>query len=106
MRSFTEYIEYIVEGQVDGLRDVKKIRHYTTGAALKKILSSGFIQPNESPGDEDWRDYPIEDKKVVSFHDERTDPEYDTLIDANNRNESIDGRTYTLERSICSRIAP
>lgn len=107
MRSFIEYIDYIVEGQVDGLRDVKKIRHYTTGAALKKILSSGFIQPNESPGDEDWKDYPIEDKKVVSFHDERTDPEYDTLIDANNRGESIDGRTYTLAlhmKKICACI--
>jgi hypothetical protein len=107
MRSFVDYIEYIVEGQVDGLRDVKKIRHYTTGAALKKILSSGFIQPNESPGDEDWRDYPIKDKKVVSFHDERTDPEYDTLISCNRRKESIEGQTYTLAlhmKKICACI--
>lgn len=107
MRKFIEYIEYIVEGQVDGLRDVKKIRHYTTGAALKKILSSGIIEPNESQGDDDWKDYPIIDKKVVSFHDERTDPEYDTLIDANNRVQSIDGRTFTLAlhmKKICACI--
>ena len=107
MRSFIEYIDYIVEGQVDGLRDVKKIRHYTTGAALKKILSTGFIEPNESPGDADWRDYPIKDKKVVSFHDERTDPEYDTLIDANNRGISIEGMTPTLAlhmKKICACI--
>ena len=90
------FIDYILEGQVDGLKDVKVIRHYTTGAALKKILSSGVIEPHESEGDWDWRDYPIKDKKVVSFHDERTDPEYDQFIKNNNRRLSMDGYTPTL----------
>ena len=39
--------EYILEAQIDGLKNVKIIRHYTTGAALKKILASGIIEPNE-----------------------------------------------------------
>lgn len=88
--------EYILEGQIDGLKDVKIIRHYTTGAALKKILASGIIEPNESEGDADWKDYPIHDKKVVSFHDERTDPEWYQFIKSNNRKISMEGLTPTL----------
>lgn len=88
--------EYILEGQIDGLKNVKIIRHYTTGAALKKILSSGIIEPNESEGDADWKDYPIHDKKVVSFHDERTDPEWYQFIKSNNRKISMEGLTPTL----------
>lgn len=102
-----KFIEYILEGQVDGLKDVKMIRHYTTGAALKKILSSGVIEPNESLGDEDWKDYPIKDKKVVSFHDERTDPEYKTFIDSNNKRISMEGLTPTLAlhmKKVCACI--
>ena len=101
------FIDYILEGQVDGLKDVKVIRHYTTGAALKKILSSGVIEPHESEGDWDWRDYPIKDKKVVSFHDERTDPEYDQFIKNNNRRLSMDGYTPTLAlhmKKVCACI--
>ncbi len=36
--------EYIFEAQIDGLKDVKIIRHYTTGAGLKSILKNGYIQ--------------------------------------------------------------
>ena len=46
--------------------------------------------------DDDWKDYPIHDKNVVSFHDERTDPEWDQFIDSNNRKISMDGLTPTL----------
>ena len=88
--------EYILEGQIDGLKNVKIIRHYTTGTALKKILDSGIIEPHESEGDDDWKDYPIHDKNVVSFHDERTDPEWKQFIDSNNRKISMDGLTTTL----------
>ena len=59
--------EYILEGQIDGLKNVKIIRHYTTGTALKKILDSGIIEPHESEGDDDWKDYPIHDKNAPSF---------------------------------------
>jgi hypothetical protein len=88
--------EYILEGQIDGLKNVKIIRHYTTGTALKKILDSGIIEPHESEGDDDWKDYPIHDKNVISFHDERTDPEWKQFIDSNNRKISMDGLTTTL----------
>jgi hypothetical protein len=88
--------KYILEGQIDGLKNVKIIRHYTTGTALKKILDSGIIEPHESEGDDDWKDYPIHDKNVVSFHDERTDPEWKQFIDSNNRKISMDGLTTTL----------
>ena len=88
--------EYILEAQIDGLKNVKIIRHYTTGAALKNILASGIIEPHESEGDDDWKDYPIHDKNVVSFHDERTDPEWDQFIKSNNRKISMNGLTPTL----------
>ncbi len=88
--------EYILEAQIDGLKNIKIIRHYTTGAALKNILASGIIEPHESEGDDDWEDYPIHDKKVVSFHDERTDPEWDQFIKSNNRKISMEGLTPTL----------
>ena len=85
------------EGQVDGLKDVKIIRHYTTGAALKSILKTGIIKASVSRGDKDWEGYDkLHDKKVISFHDARTDPEWDTIIKANERKFSIQGKTPTL----------
>ena len=96
--------QYIYEAQVDGLKDVKIIRHYTTGAALKSILKNGYIEARESKGDEDWEGYDLFDKKVVSFHDVRTDPEWDTFIKANNRSISMEGTTPTLglhDKKVC-----
>ena len=99
--------EYILEAQVDGLKDVKIIRHYTTGAALKSILKNGYIEARESVGDDDWKAYDLFEKKVVSFHDKRTDPEWDTFIKANNRRISMEGTTPTLglhDKKVCACI--
>ena len=99
--------EYILEAQVDGLKDVKIIRHYTTGAALRSILKDGYIEARESKGDEDWEAYDLFDKKVVSFHDKRTDPEWNTFIKANNRRISMEGTTPTLglhDKKVCACI--
>lgn len=101
------YSDYILEAQIDGLKNVKTIRHYTTGASLKKILRLGYIEARESEGDEQWSAYDLHDYKVVSFHDERTDPEWDDIIEYNNRKMSIDGWTYTLglhAKKICACI--
>ena len=47
MKTINQYIleierlplnDYLIEAQIDGLKDVKIIRHYTTGAGLKSIL--------------------------------------------------------------------
>ena len=43
--------KHLNEGQVDSLKDVKIIRHYTTGSALKEILKKGYIEARESEGD-------------------------------------------------------
>lgn len=83
------------EGQIDGLRDVKIIRHYTTGSALKSILKSGIIEARISRGDSDWEGYDLYDNCVVSFHDVRTDPEYKEIIDQNSK-KSWHGGTRTL----------
>lgn len=99
--------DYLLEGQIDGLKNVTKIRHYTTGAALKSILNNGYIEARESVGDDDWKDYDLFDKKVVSFHDVRTDPEWDEIIDSNNHKRSIEGLTPTLAlhmKKICACI--
>ncbi len=87
--------KHLNEGQVDGLRDVKIIRHYTTGEALKSILKTGIIEANVSHGDKDWEEYNLYDNCVISFHDVRTDPEYDEIIDQNNKSE-WHGGTQTL----------
>jgi len=100
-------IQYIYEAQIDGLKDVKIIRHYTTGAGLKAILKDGYIEAKESKGDEDWKAYDLFDKKVVSFHDVRTDPEWNTFIKANNRSISMEGTTSTLglhDKKVCACI--
>ena len=65
MKNLTQYIleierlpllnDYLIEAQVDGLKDVKIIRHYTTGAGLKSILKNGYIEARESIGDDDWK---------------------------------------------------
>lgn len=89
-------LSYIYEAQIDGLKDVKIIRHYTTGSALKSILKLGYIEERESQGDSDWEGYDLYDYKVVSFHDARLDPERDTFIDCNNAKLSLDGYTPTL----------
>lgn len=117
MKTITQYIseierlpllnDYLIEAQVDGLKDVKIIRHYTTGAALKSILKDGYIEARESKGDEDWAAYDLFDKKVVSFHDKRTDPEWNTFIKANNRRISMEGTTPTLglhDKKVCACI--
>lgn len=88
--------QYVLEGQIDGLKNVSIIRHYTTGSALKSILSKGYIEARESPGDADWKDYDLFDKCVVSFHDKRTDPEWDSFIDANKKRVPMNGLTNTL----------
>ena len=93
MKSLTQYI---LEGQIDGLKNVSIIRHYTTGSALKSILNKGYIEARESPGDDDWKDYDLFDKRVVSFHDKRTDPEWNSFIDANKKGVSMNGLTNTL----------
>ena len=100
-------VEYILEGQVDGLKDVKIIRHYTTSAGLLNILKNGYIEARESEGDDDWKAYDLFDKKVVSFHDERTDPEWDTFIEHNSRKISMAGCTPTLglhDKKVCACI--
>lgn len=99
--------EYIFEAQIDGLKDVKIIRHYTTGTGLKSILKNGYIEARESPGDDDWASYDLFEKKVVSFHDKRTDPEWNTFIKANNRSISMEGTTPTLglhDKKVCACI--
>ena len=99
--------QYVYEAQVDGLKDVKIIRHYTTGAALKSILKSGYIEARESEGDDDWEAYELFDTKVVSFHDVRTDPEWDRFIENNKRKLSMDGYTPTLAlhmKKVCACI--
>lgn len=99
--------EYIYEGQVDGLKDVKIIRHYTTGAGLKSILKNGYIEARESEGDEDWKAYDILEKKVVSFHDVRTDPEWEQFNKNNSRKISMEGMTPTLalhNKKVCACI--
>lgn len=35
--------QYILEGQIDGLKNVSIIRHYTTGSALKSILNKELL---------------------------------------------------------------
>lgn len=89
-------IDFILEGQIDGLKDVKIIRHYTTGDALLSILDSGYIKAYESKGDADWKGYDIGEKKVVSFHDARTDPEWENGLKRNAENKSFEGSTDTL----------
>ena len=97
MISLTDYIlQKLNEGKVDGLKNVSTIRHYTTFAALKSILSKGYIEARESKGDEDWEDYNLGEKKVVSFHDLRTDPEWDNILRYNKDKMSLDGKTQTL----------
>ena len=99
--------DYLIEAQVDGLKDVKIIRHYTTGDGLKSILKAGYIEARESEGDDDWKAYDLFDKKVVSFHDKRTDPEWNTFIKANNRGISMEGTTPTLglhDKKVCACI--
>ena len=116
MKTITQYIleierlplnNYLIEAQSDGLKDVKIIRHYTTGAGLKSILKDGYIEAKESKGDEDWEAYDLFDKKVVSFHDARTDPEWNTFIKANNKGVSMEGTTPTLglhDKKVCACI--
>lgn len=99
--------DYLNEAQIDGLKDVKIIRHYTTGAGLKSILKNGYIEARESKGDEDWKAYDLFDKKVVSFHDARTDPEWNTFIKANDKGVSMEGTTPTLglhDKKVCACI--
>lgn len=107
MISFKEFIkQQLNEGKVDGLKDVSIIRHYTTGENLLGILDSGYIEARESPGDRDWENFDIGPKKVVSFHDARTDPEYGICLTFNDKNESI-GWTHTLgtqKEKICACI--
>lgn len=91
-----DLISYIYEGQVDALKDVKIIRHYTTGSGLRSILKNGYIEARESEGDDDWKAYKLFDTKVVSFHDQRTDPEWHTFIENNKRGISMEGHTPTL----------
>lgn len=83
--------KHLNEAQVDGLKDVKIIRHYTTGSALKDILKSGILIAQQSQGDRDWEGYKLHDDYVVSFHDVRTDPEYNTIIEQNFKNEWYGG---------------
>lgn len=116
MKTINQYIleierlalnDYLIEAQIDGLKDVKIIRHYTTGAGLKSILKDGYIEAKESKGDEDWEAYDLFDKKVVSFHDARTDPEWNTFIKANNKGVSMEGTTPTLglhDKKVCACI--
>ncbi|MCH5167922.1 MAG: hypothetical protein J1F35_08595 [Erysipelotrichales bacterium] len=108
MISLREFIrQQLNEGKVDGLNNVTVIRHYTTFAALKSILSKGYIEPRESKGDSDWDAYDIGEKKVVSFHDSRTDPEWKNALEYNKDKLSFDGRTHTLgtnAKKICACI--
>lgn len=100
-------IQYIYEAQIDGLKNVETIRHYTTGSALKNILRLGYIEANKSTGDKDWKDYDLIDYNVVSFHDVRTDPEWDQFIKSNDRRISMEGLTPTLglhQRKVCACI--
>ncbi len=99
--------DYIFEGQVDALKDVKIIRHYTTGSALRSILKNGYIEARESEGDDDWEAYDLFDTKVVSFHDKRTDPEWNQFIRNNARGISMEGQTPTLglhHKKVCACI--
>lgn len=108
MRSLKDFIIYqLNEGQVDGLKNVSVIRHYTTFAALKSILANGYIEARESRGDEDWEAYNLGEKEVVSFHDVRTDPEWKQALECNKGKYSLDGRTHTLGtnmKKICACI--
>ena len=105
MKAINQYILEIE--RLPLLKDVKIIRHYTTGDGLKAILKAGYIEARESEGDDDWKAYDLFDKKVVSFHDKRTDPEWNTFIKANNRGISMEGTTPTLglhDKKVCACI--
>lgn len=102
-----DIISYIYEGQVDALKDVKIIRHYTTGKGLISILKNGYIEARESEGDDDWKAYKLFDTKVVSFHDQRTDPEWHQFIENNKKGISMEGMTPTLglhHKKVCACI--
>lgn len=75
--------------------DVHVMRHYTTLAGLSGILHKGYLEARESKGDNDWGDL-IQSKEVVSFLDPRYDSELDTLIWANDNDNTLDGRTMHL----------
>ena len=70
-------------GKIGNLNRVKYIRHYTTAEGLAGMLYDGYIAPNESQGDIDWRRYELYGKEVVSFHDARYDPEWNDVNEAN-----------------------
>ena len=92
MKSLTQYIQ---EANIGGLKNVKFIRHYTTGDGILNILKDGLIKANESTGDIDWKKYDLTNDKVVSFHDIRTDPEWNMMIKSNNEERDLLG-THTL----------
>ena len=99
-------LHYILEGQIDGLKNVNIIRHYTTGYGLLSILNDGCIKAYESYGDNDWEKYNITNKNVISCHDARTDTEWDTMINSNNQKRDLIGtRTLGLNMDkICACI--
>lgn len=87
-------VEILTEGNIGDLKNIKKIRHYTTLEGLLSILNDGYIKAQESEGDVQW-DYRGYDgvelgtSKVVSFLDSRYDNEKDFLEDANKNNETM-----------------
>lgn len=94
-QSIKQTLNELLEGQIDGLKNVNIIRHYTTGYGLLSILNDGCIKAYESYGDNDWEKYNITNKKVISCHDPRTDTEWEMMIKSNNQKRSLIG-TKTL----------
>ena len=88
-------MQVINEGKVLDLPGVKKIRHYTDLYGLTQILDKGILLANDSVGDEDWARYDIGEYKVVSFHDDRYDPEKKEIKKCNEDGEYL-GNTRTL----------
>ena len=81
MKRLNEY-----EFQIDKVKHIGKIRHYTTGFALIEILESGILIANKSIGDKELKDIVLHNK-TISFHDVRIDPEYSAIIKHNRKNE-------------------
>lgn len=86
--------EYNIEGTK---YNVKKIRHYTTLKNLLSILKLGYLRPHKSRGDRDFSQFITEEEsKAVSFLDANMDSEIETILDQNNRQGDINGRTMHL----------
>lgn len=88
-------VEILTEGSIGDLKNIKKIRHYTTLRGLTSILDDGYIKAQESEGDAQWDYRGYDDvelgtnKKVVSFLDARYDNEKGFLEKANRENDRM-----------------